>query len=149
MLFLILFVALAFLVHKNIKLLPDDANPFIKKVVALLVSFALCILLGGVVTEVYYSTNLPDLAYDEIDVHPKTSIELEQYVNQEPIVLMDKDHNLYHIDLQKAEITFSTNNDGAYIKTVKAKGLWKFIVFDQSRTSFAIQFYDSYARYSS
>lgn len=149
MLFLILSVALVFLVHKKIKMLPDNANPTIKKLVSLSVSFALCLLLCGAVTEVYYATNLTDITYDEIDVHPKTSIDLEQYVDHKPIVLMDKDYNLYYIDLEKAEITFSTNNNAAYIKTVKAKGLWKFIVYDQSRTSYAIQFYDSYARYSS
>ena len=147
MLFLILSVAAAFLMYKKTKLLPDNANPMIKKVITLLVSLSLCILVGGIVTEVYYATDLPDISYEEIDVHFKTDISLEQYVNQEPIVLMDKEHNLHHIDIDKAEITFSANDNAAYIKTVKAKGLWKFIVLDQSRTKYSLQFYDSLLRY--
>ena len=120
--------------------------PTIKRIyaifVAILLPIALSLLIGTVVTEFYYASDMVQLQYEEIDVHYSTPIELEQYVSQEPVVLMDKEHNLYHIDLDKAEITFSTNNYAAYIKTEKAKGIWKFIVLDQKRTSYALQFLD-------
>lgn len=148
MLFLLLFVVLWFCFYKITERLSNS-----KVILMILSSFSfalsICIMLCGIVTEIYYSTDLPDILYEQIEVHPKTPIDIVQYINQEPVVLMDKDYNLHHIDLEQAEITFSTNNNAAYIKTLKAKGLWKFILFDHSRTSYAVQFMDYYARNSS
>lgn len=148
MLFLLLFVVLWFCFYK-ITEWPSKCNVIFKMVSSFSFALAICIIFCGIVTEIYYSTDLPDVSYDQIEVHPKTPIDIVQYVNQQPVVLMDKDYNLHHIVLDQAEITFSTNNNAAYIKTTKAKGLWRFILLDLSRSSYAIQFIDHYARNSS
>lgn len=130
------------------KTLSKDYDLIGVSIFTIVIIFVISTLIGAVITSIYYSTELPNCYYDKIDLHPESSISIEQYINQEPIVLMDKDYNLYHIDLDKAEVTFSSNNTAFYIKTIEPKGIWKFIVLYPSRTSYAIQFMDYYARYS-
>lgn len=146
MIFIVLALAAIIPLYKRI----CEKKPHLKKRHQILISAAVpllsALIVGAAVTELYYTSLLPELQYVEIDRHPTTDIDIEQYVAQEPIVLMDRDHNLHYIDLNKAEITFSSNSSAAFIKTEKAKGIWKLIVLDQSRTSYSIQFCDYWLR---
>lgn len=99
--------------HKNQKLSYEFAF------LVLTLSLGISITLGGIFTELYYSFGDCLTRFEEIELHSKSDINIEHYVNQEKINVMDNDHNLIEIDFKKIEVSFSPDETILYkrIKT--------------------------------
>lgn len=110
----------------------------------LALSLGVFFILGSLCTELYYSFGDYSTRYEEIELHSKSDINIDHYVNQEKINVMDKDYNVIEIDFKQIEVSFSPKDTILYkrIKTPRTV-LLKMFLLRHEDVDYTVQLYDT------
>lgn len=87
---------------------------------ALIAIFLLFIAIGWIYTDAYFQYGNTIIHDTEVKLHPVNDIDLNDYISQDKIIVLDIDH----------------------IRTKYAKGLHKFFALQKSRTEYALELGD-------
>ena len=143
MIFLVLGITAALLIYVTIITKDKDKGGYPLAFGVLFASVLMFLLIGAIFNGIYYTFGNVNVEYEEIELHSTCKITLEDYIEQEDVTLMDKDHNLFVVDFDKAEITFSAEETKVFNKILTPQNnLMKLFVFQQTREELTVQLYD-------